>query len=94
MHILSPGQLQRRIQFKPSRLLRQEWAQLGSQIVETTYAIYAAEKQAFDSLRNEVKMCAGQLRRNARIIDELDVTLAFANLAVEMNFCRPQITDE
>lgn len=34
------------------------------------------------------------IRHNARIIDELDVTLGFANLAAEMNFCRPTMTDE
>ena len=33
------------------------------------------------------------LRRNAHIIDELDVTLAFANLAIEMRFVRPVITE-
>jgi DNA mismatch repair ATPase MutS len=39
-------------------------------------------------------MYEGQVRRNARIMDELDVTLAFANLAVEMNFTRPEVTTE
>jgi DNA mismatch repair ATPase MutS len=35
-----------------------------------------------------------QLRRNARVMDELDVTLAFANLAKEMHFVRPLLTEE
>ncbi len=35
-----------------------------------------------------------QLRRNARVIDELDVTLGFARLASDMHFTRPNITDE
>ena len=34
------------------------------------------------------------LRRNARIVDELDVTLGFANLAAEMDFVRPTLTEE
>ena len=34
------------------------------------------------------------LRRNARILDELDVALAFADLATEMNFVRPVLLDE
>ena len=34
------------------------------------------------------------IRQNARVIDELDVALGFANLAAEMNFCRPTMTDE
>ncbi|KAJ7492881.1 muts domain V-domain-containing protein [Mycena latifolia] len=72
----------------------QEWAQLGGQIVETTIAMVAAEKEAFESLRTDVNSHAPQLRRNARILDELDVTLAFANLAKEMGFTRPVLTED
>ena len=84
---------------------------IGTQIMEVTTAILLAERQAFESLRDEVfnLICVtvGQpliifqvnahtsvLRRNARIVDELDVTLAFAHLAEEMNFVRPIICDE
>jgi DNA mismatch repair ATPase MutS len=55
--------------------------------------IFVTEKHAFEMLRLEVNMEAGLLRRNARIMDELDVTLGFANLANEMQFVRP-ILDE
>ncbi len=34
------------------------------------------------------------LRRNARVIDELDVTLGFASLASDMHFTRPVMTDK
>ena len=37
---------------------------------------------------------AEDIRQTARVIDELDVALGFANLAVEMSFCRPTMTDE
>ncbi|KAJ7042505.1 muts domain V-domain-containing protein [Mycena alexandri] len=72
----------------------QEWAQLGAQIIETTQALVTAEKEAFESLRMDVNGHAPQLRRNARILDELDVTLGFANLAKEMNFVRPVLTED
>jgi hypothetical protein len=36
---------------------------------------------------------ASVFRRNSRILDELDVTIAFANLASEMNFVRPVLHD-
>lgn len=55
--------------------------------------IFAAEKDAFDTLRNEVNIEAGALRRNARIMDEFDVTLGFATLANEMQFVRPVLDD-
>ncbi|KAF9513052.1 hypothetical protein BS47DRAFT_1372653 [Hydnum rufescens UP504] len=71
----------------------QDWAVLGSQIVETENALFLEERRAFDTLRNEVNADAGALRRNARILDELDVALGFANLAADMNFVRPTLND-
>ncbi|KAG2754528.1 hypothetical protein P692DRAFT_20719708 [Suillus brevipes Sb2] len=71
----------------------QVWSSLGNQLVETVTAITNAEKEAFSLLRNEVKAFATHLRRNARIMDELDVTLGFAILAAELRFTRPVITD-
>ena len=41
----------------------------------------------------QVGGCAVALRRNARIIDEIDVTAGFAELAAEMNFVRPVVND-
>ncbi|KAJ7783497.1 muts domain V-domain-containing protein [Mycena maculata] len=72
----------------------QEWAKLGGQIFETTMTLVAAEKEAFESLRTDVNSHAPQLRRTARVLDELDVTLAFANLAKEMSFVRPLLTED
>jgi DNA mismatch repair ATPase MutS len=42
----------------------------------------------------KVNALSTDLRRNARIMDELDVALGFANLATEMNFTRPVLKDE
>jgi DNA mismatch repair ATPase MutS len=39
-------------------------------------------------------MHESQLRRNAQVIDELDVALGFASLAADMHFMRPKITDK
>ncbi|RDX56044.1 hypothetical protein OH76DRAFT_1518636 [Lentinus brumalis] len=72
---------------------KQGWSQLGTQISDTALAITLAEREAYEILRNEVITHAAELRNNARIIDELDVTLAFANLAIEMRFVRPQVTE-
>ncbi|KAF5382994.1 hypothetical protein D9757_006346 [Collybiopsis confluens] len=72
----------------------QEWSQLGQQIFNTSIALLAAEKEAFEILRQEVNLHAPSLRRNARVLDELDVTLAFARLAKDMNLVRPSILDD
>ncbi|KAI9444954.1 muts domain V-domain-containing protein [Lactarius indigo] len=73
-------------------LFHQGWAQVGSELLETSQNIASVEKAAFEALRNE--MHETQLRRNARVIDELDVTLGFASLASDMHFTRPNITDD
>lgn len=88
----------------------QPWSQLGGQIMETTAAITNSEKDIFNSLRekvcaecisiasafkvSQVKAFTVQLRHNARITDELDVALGFANLAIELRLVRPLIKDE
>ncbi|KAM6498292.1 MutS domain V domain containing protein [Amanita muscaria] len=71
-----------------------QWSQLGGQISETAMTLIDAEKEAFEGLRAEVNLYATALRRNAHILDELDIALGFANLAAEMNFIRPVLTDD
>ncbi|KIY72763.1 hypothetical protein CYLTODRAFT_6570 [Cylindrobasidium torrendii FP15055 ss-10] len=70
-----------------------EWSRLGADIFDTSMRLVAEEKAAFEELRREVVLHAPMLRRNARIMDELDVTLSFANLAADMNFVRPILTE-
>ncbi|KIJ45479.1 hypothetical protein M422DRAFT_59702 [Sphaerobolus stellatus SS14] len=71
----------------------QTWYLLGTEISHTITNIMIAERAAFEELRREVNSETLALRRNARIMDELDVTIGFANLANDMNFIRP-IVDE
>jgi DNA mismatch repair ATPase MutS len=42
----------------------------------------------------QVNSHSGPIRRNARILDELDVTIGFADLAAEMQWVRPTLTEE
>ncbi|KAH9178879.1 muts domain V-domain-containing protein [Lactarius sanguifluus] len=73
-------------------LFHQGWAQVGSELLETSQNIASVERAAFEALRDE--MHETQLRRNARVIDELDVTLGFASLASDMHFTRPNMIDD
>ncbi|KDQ19718.1 hypothetical protein BOTBODRAFT_101826 [Botryobasidium botryosum FD-172 SS1] len=67
----------------------QAWAVLGSSIIEVETSIARMEKTAFESLRQEVTSLDQALQRNARITDELDVTVGFAALASDYQFVRP-----
>ncbi|KAJ3558074.1 hypothetical protein NM688_g1127 [Phlebia brevispora] len=76
-----------------STFFYQEWSQLGSEIVETSSAIFDAERAAFESLRSDVSAHENEIRRNSRILDELDITLAFGVLAEELNLTRPTLSE-
>jgi DNA mismatch repair ATPase MutS len=72
----------------------QPWSVLGAAIVDVSNAILGAERDAFESLRAEVATHAAPLRRNARVVDELDVTVGFADIAAEMGWARPELSEE
>ncbi|CCA70177.1 probable MSH1-DNA mismatch repair protein, mitochondrial [Serendipita indica DSM 11827] len=71
----------------------QRWFDLGTGIIKTAESITEQERAAFSELREAVTKETQNIRKNARIIDELDVTLGFAELAVERNFVRPVVTE-
>ncbi|CAE6446689.1 unnamed protein product [Rhizoctonia solani] len=69
------------------------WSQLGTAITECQADILQAERDALESLRIEARYPKLALRRNARIIDEIDATVGFAELAAEMRFVRPVVNE-
>ncbi|KAI8939879.1 hypothetical protein NX059_003612 [Plenodomus lindquistii] len=71
-----------------------EWTQLGAQMDETRYRIRNEEQRVLGELREEVIRCLVKLRRNAAVLDELDVACAFALLAMNKNFVRPILSAE
>lgn len=68
-----------------------EWTQLGTRLDETRFRIRTEEQRVLSELREDVVRNLVKLRRNAAILDELDVACAFANLAVEKGFVRPLV---
>jgi DNA mismatch repair ATPase MutS len=71
-----------------------EWTQLGAQMDETRFRIRTEEQRVLGELRKHVIQNLVKLRRNAVVLDELDVGCAFALLAVEKNFIRPILSSE
>jgi DNA mismatch repair ATPase MutS len=65
------------------------WTHLGRQIDEAKQRIRAEEQNIFARLRDEVIKNLVSLRRNAAVLDELDVACSFANLAEEQHLARP-----
>ena len=66
-----------------------EWTRLGAQMDDTRFHIRNEEHRVLNSLRETVVHTLVKLRRNAAVLDELDVACAFARLAAEHAFTRP-----
>lgn len=66
-----------------------EWTKLGAQMDDTRFHIRNEEQRVLNELREGVVRTLVKLRRNAAVLDELDVACAFAILAVEKQFVRP-----
>lgn len=66
-----------------------EWTHLGIRIDEAKLRIRAEEQRLFGELRAQVVRNLVKLRRNAAVLDELDVACSFATLAEEQGFIRP-----
>lgn len=69
-----------------------DWTNLGQRTDRVKLKIRAAEQEVFQNLRSQVILNLVKLRRNAIILDELDIALSFATLATEQSFVRPILT--
>ncbi|EXJ80673.1 hypothetical protein A1O3_06957 [Capronia epimyces CBS 606.96] len=70
-----------------------DWTRLGRRIDQAVLNIRDEEKKIFASLKQLVIRNLVKLRRNASIMDELDVASAFAILAKEQSWVRPILND-
>ncbi|KAI1455722.1 muts domain V-domain-containing protein [Annulohypoxylon moriforme] len=70
-----------------------EWTALGRRIHQTRFEIGVEEQRLFADLRARVVANLVKLRRNAAVLDELDVAASFAKLAAEHGWTRPILHD-
>lgn len=66
-----------------------EWTSLGSRLDDAKLRIRTEEQRVFNELRKEVISNMIKLRRNAAVLDELDVACSSATLAEERNLIKP-----
>lgn len=67
------------------------WTALGSRLDKLSKEISSLESVELESLRQSVLEHATQLRQNAKLLDQIDVFLGFAQAAEEYNLTRPQV---
>ncbi|KAI9839809.1 MAG: DNA mismatch repair ATPase msh1 [Thelocarpon superellum] len=68
-----------------------EWTSLGGQMDQIRVQIRAEEQLVFRRLRDEVILNLSLLRRNAAVLDELDIACAFATAATTHGLVRPLV---
>ncbi|KAL8802228.1 MAG: hypothetical protein Q9182_003948 [Xanthomendoza sp. 2 TL-2023] len=66
-----------------------DWTNLGARMDMLKFQIRAEEHEILSDLRKQVVANLVKLRRNAAVLDELDIGCAFAILAEEQGFTRP-----
>ncbi|CAI7578288.1 unnamed protein product [Penicillium pancosmium] len=69
------------------------WTELGNKMESVRVKIRQEEQAIFERLRREVILNLVKIRRNAAVMDELDVACSFAILAQEQQMVRPILND-
>ncbi|PGG98963.1 hypothetical protein AJ79_08738 [Helicocarpus griseus UAMH5409] len=69
------------------------WSHLGARIDDAKFHILSEEQRIFEDLREAVILNLVKLRRNASVLDELDVACSFASLAEEQQMVRPVLNN-
>jgi DNA mismatch repair ATPase MutS len=70
-----------------------EWSKLGGRIDAARARIRSEEQRIFVRLREQLIGNLVKLRRNAAVMDEIDVATAFASLAQDEGWTRPVLDD-
>jgi DNA mismatch repair ATPase MutS len=70
-----------------------EWTALGQRLDRARLQIRGEEARVFSALRIQLVACLVKLRRNAAVLDELDIATSFARLAIEQRLTRPILKD-
>ncbi|KAK5113066.1 hypothetical protein LTR62_003645 [Meristemomyces frigidus] len=70
-----------------------DWTQLGVRIDDCKLRVRTEEERVFGKLRGQVIENLMKLRRNAAVLDELDVACSTATVAKERNLVRPILNE-
>ena len=76
-----------------TRFTTVELTELENKIRGAADKALAMELEMFDNLVKDVRLASEDISRTAKAMAELDVSSALADLAVEKNYCWPQIDD-
>ena len=75
------------------RYITEELKNLENQILGAEEKVIKLELEAFDAIRKEIASNVKRLQKSAEVISTLDVISSFAQVAEDMNYCMPEVTN-
>ena len=75
------------------RFITEELKELESKILGSEEKSIKLELIEFDKIRKQIAANVKRLQRSAEIVSILDVIASFAQVAEDMNYCRPEVTN-
>ncbi|WFC93577.1 hypothetical protein MBRA1_000198 [Malassezia brasiliensis] len=69
------------------------WTKIGTKLQKLSARLTEREAQSLEMLRQDVLRDAAVIRRNARLVDQLDVLQSFAQAAEELHLTRPTVDE-
>lgn len=69
------------------------WSALASRMDSLVDELVLTQRREFDALRSQIVGRADEIQSDAEMLDELDLGLCFATVAVQRNYCRPVLND-
>ncbi len=89
----NPEYIHRQSVLNASRFTTVELTELENKIRGAADKALAMEVEIFDNLVQDIKLASEDILQTSKAYAELDVASALADLAVEHNYCRPQIDE-
>lgn len=84
--------IRRQTVLNSERYITDELKEIEEKIINADSMKEALEKQLFVDIRNALMTRLEEIKTTAIAIAELDVLLSFANVAMELNYCKPIIS--
>ena len=75
------------------RFITEELKELESKILGSEEKSIKLELIEFDKIRKQIAANVKRLQRSAEVVSILDVIASFAQVAEDMNYCRPEVTN-
>lgn len=91
--LANPEYIHRQSVLNATRFTTTELTELENNLRSAKERALAMEISLFDDLVRDIMLSADELSRTAQAAAELDVAAALADLALECNYCRPQLDD-